>query len=262
MASPRSLIVNSPYDPPTRPWQQARDATLTLVDGRRPAGYEIFDIRSNTRRTEPLELVNAIRERVDAWRAGDYPGITSVTRRLLEHWRDRTARALPFYFCQVEAIETLIWHVEAAAEYRQGIYIPATAALGSERSDPLDRGPRPDPRHPPHPALLRPVGDALRPDGQGEHGGRAVLLGRVRFRAQRCDRGGPRQDAKGRHPRRCVAGCQDLPVEALPHLPRPIGCRGLQPAGRTARSLAQARPGRLHPARRRLSGTATTSWSN
>jgi len=124
VSKPASLIVNSPYDPPTRHWQQARDGTLTLVDGRRPAGYEIFDIRSNTRRTEPLDLVNAIRERVDAWRAGDYPGITSVTRRLLEHWRDRTARALPFYFCQVEAIETLIWHVEAAAEYRQGIYIP------------------------------------------------------------------------------------------------------------------------------------------
>jgi type III restriction enzyme len=124
MASPRSLIVNSPYDPPTRHWQQARDGTLTMVDGRRPAGYEIFDIRSNTRRTEPLDLVNAIRERVDAWRAADYPGITSVTRRLLEHWRDRTARPLPFYFCQIEAIEALIWHVEAAAEYRQGIFIP------------------------------------------------------------------------------------------------------------------------------------------
>ncbi len=119
-----SLIINSPYERPTRHWEQARDGSLTLVHGRRPAGYEIFDIRNNTRRTKELTLVNAIRERVDAWREADYPGITSVTRRLLEHWHDREARQHPFYFCQLEAIETLIWHVEAAADYRQGIHVP------------------------------------------------------------------------------------------------------------------------------------------
>jgi len=124
MSQPDSLIINSPYERPTRHWEQARDGSLTLVAGRRPAGYEIFDIRNDTRRTEELELVNAIRERVDAWREADYPGITSVTRRLLEHWYDRGARQHPFYFCQLEAIETLIWHVEAAADYRQGIFIP------------------------------------------------------------------------------------------------------------------------------------------
>ena len=124
MAAPKSLIVNSPYDRPVRHWEQARDGTLKLIDGRRGAGYEIFDTRNNTRRSEPLELVNAIRERVDAWRAADCPGITSVTRRLLEHWRDRSERDYPFYFCQIEAIETLIWWVEAPAEHRQGIYVP------------------------------------------------------------------------------------------------------------------------------------------
>ncbi len=120
----KSLIINSPYECPARHWQQARDGSLTLVKGRRPAGYEIFDIRNDTRRTEELALVNAIRERVDAWREAAYPGITSITRRLLEHWHDREARQHPFYFCQLEAIETLIWHVEAAAVYRQGIFIP------------------------------------------------------------------------------------------------------------------------------------------
>ena len=92
--------------------------------GAAPRGHEIFDIRNNTRRTEPLELVNTIRERVDAWRAADYPGVTSVTRRLLAHWWDRGARQLPFYFCQLEAIETLIWWVEALPEFKQGIHIP------------------------------------------------------------------------------------------------------------------------------------------
>ncbi len=124
MAAPKSLIINSPYARPSRHWLQARDNTLSLVESRREAGYEIFDIRNNTRRTETLALVNAIRERVDTWRAADYPGVTSVTRALLEHWNDPAGRIYPFYFCQLEAIETLIWWVEAPAEHKQGIHVP------------------------------------------------------------------------------------------------------------------------------------------
>jgi type III restriction enzyme len=91
-----SLIINSPYDPPGRHWQQAGDGALSLIPERRPAGYEIYDIRNNTRRTEELKLVNAVRIRVDEWRSDGYPGVTSVTRRLLEHWNDRSARYYPF----------------------------------------------------------------------------------------------------------------------------------------------------------------------
>lgn len=119
-----SLIINSPYVVPARHWQQGRDGALTLVESRRPASYEIFDIRNNTRRTEELERIGEIRGRVDAWRAAGYSGATAVTRRLLEHWHDRTARRLPFYFCQLEAIETLIWWVEGTPEFRQGIFVP------------------------------------------------------------------------------------------------------------------------------------------
>lgn len=122
---PQSLIINSPYDMPQQHWEQDRHGrVLEVTEGRRPAGYEIFDTRTNTRRVEELELVNRIRPRVDEWRAASYPGVTSVTRRLLEHWYDREARVLPFYFCQLEAIETLIWWVEAPEEYKQGIYLP------------------------------------------------------------------------------------------------------------------------------------------
>jgi type III restriction enzyme len=123
MTARKSLIINSPYAPPTRHWQQGSGTTLSLLEGRRPAAYEVFDTRNNTRRVEALELVNRIRERVQAWREADYPGITQVTRSLLEHWQDREARTLPFYFCQIEAIETLIWWVEATPEFRQGIYL-------------------------------------------------------------------------------------------------------------------------------------------
>ena len=124
MTSPKSLIINSPYECPTRHWVQGVGGALSMLSGRRPAGYEIFDTRNNTKRTAELDLVNRIRERVDAWRAADYPGITTVTRRLIEHWRDNSARLLPFYFCQIEAIETLIWSVEAPADFKQGIAIP------------------------------------------------------------------------------------------------------------------------------------------
>jgi type III restriction enzyme len=60
----------------TRHWEQARDGTLKIIPQRRPAGYEIFDVRNNTRRTESLDQVNEIRGRVDAWRKACYPGVT------------------------------------------------------------------------------------------------------------------------------------------------------------------------------------------
>jgi type III restriction enzyme len=125
MTAPKSLIINSPFLRPTHHWREKSDNKLELTEGRRPAGYEIIDTRNNTRRTVELDLVNRIRERVDAWRGADYPGVTSITRQLLNHWQDPTSsRQNAFYFCQIEAIETLIWHVEAPPDYRQGIAVP------------------------------------------------------------------------------------------------------------------------------------------
>lgn len=121
----KSLSINSPFERPTHHWLRQSDNRLELKEGRRPAGYEIFDTRNNTVRTVPLDLVNRIRERVDAWREAGYPGVTTVTRQLLEHWQDPDAsRQNAFYFCQIEAIETLIWHVEAPPDCKQGIAIP------------------------------------------------------------------------------------------------------------------------------------------
>jgi len=123
MTSPKSLIINSPYTAPQQYWKPQADGSLARADGRRPASYDIFDVRNNTRRVEVLEQVNEIRQRVEAWRAADYPGTTTLTRELLAHWRDSAARQLPFYFCQIEAIETLIWWVEGAPAYRQGVQL-------------------------------------------------------------------------------------------------------------------------------------------
>lgn len=130
-----SLIINSPYLKPQRYWEQDDNGKLlSIKDGRRPAAYELVDTRNNTRRVETLELVNRIRERLDAWREAGWPGVTSVTRQLLEHWHERGEwspeekrwvggpRQYPFYFCQLEAVESLIWWLEAPEDYKQGIY--------------------------------------------------------------------------------------------------------------------------------------------
>ncbi|MCU6453436.1 DEAD/DEAH box helicase family protein [Sphingomonas sp. A2-49] len=63
--------------------------------------------------------INEIRGYVDAWRAIPNPadwGVTPATQRLLEHWRrpgDQWAGPHPF-FCQIEAVETMIWLTEVA----------------------------------------------------------------------------------------------------------------------------------------------------
>ncbi len=119
-----SLIINKPWEAPAQHWVEGKGGKLEIKAERRPASYEVFDARNNTKRTEVLQLVNTIRERVDQWRADGWPGVTIVTRKLLEHWHDGSARQHPFYFCQLEAIETLIWWVEGAEAYRQGIAIP------------------------------------------------------------------------------------------------------------------------------------------
>ncbi len=118
-----SLIINNPVDEPQKHWQRLNDGKLELKLERRPASYEIINTVDQTRRVQEIALVNTIRGRVSEWRAAGYPGVTIVTRKLLDHWNDHSAREYPFYFCQIEAIETLIWWVEGAAEFKQGIVL-------------------------------------------------------------------------------------------------------------------------------------------
>src|SRR2546425_831286 len=52
-------------------------------------------------------------------------GFSGITKRLLEHWRDPEQREYRrLFFCQLEAIETLIWLTEAPASERVGIDVP------------------------------------------------------------------------------------------------------------------------------------------
>lgn len=129
------LIINSPYAEPQRHWHYDPAAKLfSLEDGRRPAGYVIASEASRAFDDPgvfiPIPLVNLIRPRVKAWRAAGYPGITSLTKRLLDHWVDPNEfDARRFFFCQLEAIETLIWLTEAPPAQRVGIEVPSDGGL-------------------------------------------------------------------------------------------------------------------------------------
>ena len=61
-----------------------------------------------------------------AWREAGYPGVSGVTRRLLEYWTDpEEFDSRRFFFCQIEAVETLIWLTEAPAADRVGVKVPS-----------------------------------------------------------------------------------------------------------------------------------------
>ena len=52
--------------------------------------------------------------------------MTGMTKRLLEHWNDPEQReGRRFFFCQLEAVETLIWLTEAPSSERVGIEVPS-----------------------------------------------------------------------------------------------------------------------------------------
>jgi type III restriction enzyme len=123
------LIINSPYEEPKSYWESVRETrSHKLSYGRRPAGYVVATPQSKAF-DDPgifieIPLVNAIRPRVKKWRQAGYPGVTGITKRLLEHWYNPEERENNrFFFCQLEAIETLIWLAEAPASERVGIDI-------------------------------------------------------------------------------------------------------------------------------------------
>ena len=112
----------------------AYDKGLPEIPGRRPwekpTSYLVKDEAASTgwreetsgRRPSRLLLVSKIRAAVDAWREGGYQGASEVTKRLFDYWFEEDhevpAFGAPFryYFCQREAIETLVWLVEIAGQ--------------------------------------------------------------------------------------------------------------------------------------------------
>ncbi len=130
-------ILNSPYDYPSRHWELDKDGQPTgrIVSSRRPASF-ISPIakpkkqKSKLQQTElgfdhglsiedqsydPTWLINEIRSEVNKWRSWPNPEnwkVTPETRRLLEYWRHHQFQGIRPFFCQIEAVETMIWLTE------------------------------------------------------------------------------------------------------------------------------------------------------
>jgi type III restriction enzyme len=122
------LIINSPYEEPKEHWSyNPNTQAFDRIPGRRSAGYFAAGQGGNQYNDlgefKSIPLVNEIRKRVKSWRNNNYPGITGVTRKLIDHWHTKETRRFPFFFCQIDAIETIIWLAEAPDAEKTGIAI-------------------------------------------------------------------------------------------------------------------------------------------
>ena len=138
---PKQPILNSPYGYPAKHWELDGDGqpTQRVIESRRTAEFITPIPKPRKRRTsksqqqlaleegegraaedqqyEIAARVNEVRQRVDRWRSLPNPndwGVTAETARLLRHWRDHDFAGIRPFFCQIEAVETLIWLTEVA----------------------------------------------------------------------------------------------------------------------------------------------------
>ena len=138
-------ILNSPYVRPDRHWELDDDnrPTNCILESRRPSSYVspipaprksrdgqlalVADdvakgVQTSDQQYDLTEFINGIRRSVDRWRNEPERrwGVTPETARLLRHWRHHRFANLRPFFCQVEAVETLIWLTEVAHQPRSG----------------------------------------------------------------------------------------------------------------------------------------------
>ena len=133
-------ILNSPYERPARHWEldENRRPTHTVEPRRRPADFitPIPPPRRQSREQRAIEFdayaaalgddhqqydliatINNLRQQLEEWRKLPDPRqwrVTPTTERLLEHWRHHQFNAIRPFFCQVEAVEAVIWLTEVA----------------------------------------------------------------------------------------------------------------------------------------------------
>jgi type III restriction enzyme len=133
-------ILNSPYERPTQHWEldEQGQPTQQVVATRRRADFVTPIPKPRRRKTsstqqvllvdqdgvstqaqqyDPTSIINEVRALVEDWRSLPTPHqwqVTPETARLLQHWRQHQFSNLRPFFCQVEAVETIIWLTEVA----------------------------------------------------------------------------------------------------------------------------------------------------
>jgi type III restriction enzyme len=116
----RSELI-TPVPKPKRSKAKAQPAAQTSLVMADAEGLSTAEVEYN-----PTPIINEIRQYVDTWRNLPNPTqwqVTPATQRLLQHWRTHEFTNQRPFFCQVEAVETMIWLTEVApqsgARYRK-----------------------------------------------------------------------------------------------------------------------------------------------
>lgn len=144
-------ILCSPFAEPDKHWAyNLETGEATVVPYRRPASYfykvqrvggqqQLAMFAEETR--EDLPLINALREDVKKWRSLNYEGATQVTKELLAWW-GRSDRPRRLFFCQREAVETVIYlnEIRLAGKRTRFKSAVAEADLARLRDQPADPG--------------------------------------------------------------------------------------------------------------------------
>ena len=128
-------ILNSPFAEPARHFRIDAHGKMTadILPGRRESAFYVpvtspkkqpkkeaglFDETEEERRVNVW--VNNLRQEVKRWRELGHPDTTPTTQRLLRHWADPSTRARRLFFCQIEAVETLVYIAEVAKSSKDG----------------------------------------------------------------------------------------------------------------------------------------------
>lgn len=136
-------ILNSPYERPERHWEldEGGQPTQKILPQRRAVDFispipkakkrkgkgdqqelildEGKGLSTKEQQYEMAGTINSLRRHVEQWRQipdSTQWKVTPETARLLHHWRNYPFAGIRPFFCQVEAVETLIWLTEVAPQ--------------------------------------------------------------------------------------------------------------------------------------------------
>ena len=146
-------VLNSPYDYPGRHWalDETRQSTNRVLAQSRPASYITPVPRPRKQKGKPQqqEIVLDEGQGLSTEEQQYYPTSTSTCRgvrstcpprrpRLLKHWRECKFSDIRPFFCQGEAVETVIWLTKVAPqiERRAVRKIRERVDAANEQSDP------------------------------------------------------------------------------------------------------------------------------
>jgi type III restriction enzyme len=227
-------ILCPPYAEPTAHWvYDTKTGIPSQFPGRRPASYWFKTERTATGQRElfaeeerdDLPLVNALREDVRAWRKSGWENASEVTKTLLRHWwrEDRSRR---LFFCQLEAVETIIYlhEVLARGKARRG---KAELSVDDYRKLVQGEAVRPGEWNPkvaqkprlvdvPHEKAMKPLTRYACKMATGS--GKTVVMAMLISWAF-CNRG--RVPGDPRYPRRAVVACPNLTIKERLQVLRP-----------------------------------------